>query len=128
MTNIKDRCKTRGMKTCPHCHQESKDIKAGRHASGSQRYQCEHCRRRYTPEPSPHGYSDEYRHQAVKLYLEGNSYRQIGRLLQVSYMSVVNWVHDAAAQLKAAPLPTEVAIIEEDELFSFVGDKKSPFT
>jgi len=116
------------MSTCPYCGRKEKQVKAGKQDSGSQRYKCQSCQRRYTPEPTEHGYSDPIRQQAVKLYLEGNNYRRIGRLLGVSHTSVMNWVRDAAALLPEAPMPEAVTVIEQDELFTFVMDKKTSFT
>ena len=53
--------------------------------------------------------------------------RRIGRVLGVNHQSVANWVKAYAAQLPAAPVPSEVETVELDELFTFV-EKKSPPT
>jgi transcriptional regulator with XRE-family HTH domain len=37
---------------CPYCGAVDKQIKAGRNRSGSNRYQCRHCLRHYTPRPT----------------------------------------------------------------------------
>jgi len=67
---------------------------------------------------------------ALKLYLEGNGFRRIGRLLSVNHQSVVNWINSFHAQLKrkkaAAPVPESPGTLEMDELFTFVEAKKSP--
>ncbi|NPV67533.1 MAG: IS1 family transposase [Anaerolineae bacterium] len=52
--------------TCPYCRQTDRQVKAGRNASGSQRYKCQHCQRKYTPNPSPRGHSDELHRQALQ--------------------------------------------------------------
>ena len=66
---------------------------------------------------------------ALKLYLEGNGFRRIGRLLSVNHQSVVNWINSYHAQLKAKkatlPVPDNPGTLEMDELFTFVGAKKS---
>ena len=117
------------MITCPHCQDSSRQVKAGFTRTKSQRYQCQLCRRQYTPEPRPLGYGDETKEMALKLYLEGNGFRRIGRLLSVNHQSVVNWVNAFHAQLKArgvaVPAPGQVSTLEMDELFTFVGAKKS---
>jgi hypothetical protein len=96
---------------------------------GSQRFQCQECRRQYTPEPRPLGYDDQTKELALKLYLEGNGFRRIGRLLSVNHQSVVNWVNAFHAQLRARrmalPVPGKVSALEMDELFTFIGTKKS---
>ncbi|MEO6458759.1 MAG: hypothetical protein ABIO92_10900 [Chloroflexia bacterium] len=39
------------------------------------------------------GYDQTTRELAVRLYLEGNSFRGIGKVLNVHYVSVINWVN-----------------------------------
>jgi transposase-like protein len=86
------------------------------------------CGRRYTPEPKTHGYPDEMRHQAVKLYIEGTNYRRIGRILGVDHVTVMHWVSAHADQLPDAPQPKQVVMAEQDELFTFIGKKKTKST
>ena len=61
-----------------------KQYKAGFNRSGSQHYRCGVCKRAYTPEPNPLGFSAETRMLAIRMYLEGNSQRAIGRILRIS--------------------------------------------
>jgi len=117
------------MTTCPHCQDTARQVKAGFTHTKNQRYQCQECRRQYTPEPRPLGYDDQTKELALKLYLEGNGFRRIGRLLSVNHQSVVNWVNAFHAQLRAkklaVPVPGHVSTLEMDELFTFIGAKKS---
>ena len=62
------------------------------------------------------------------MYVDGINYRRIGRLLNVSHVSVINWVKAFAAQLPDAPLPEELHTIELDELFTFIETKKNAST
>jgi transposase-like protein len=110
---------------CPHCDNQDQQIKSGRTEAGSQRYKCKACGRRYTPEPKPQGYSDEVRMQAVRLYVDGMNLRRIARHLGVNPQSVANWVNAYTAQLPPAPLPEDVETVEMDELFTFIGEKKT---
>jgi transposase-like protein len=83
------------------------------------------CCRAYTPEPLPLGYDTDTKEMALKLYLEGNGFRRIGRLLGVNHQSVVNRVNAAHAALpgpSASASPPET--LQMDELFTFVGSKK----
>ena len=118
------------MHQCPHCRSTERQVKSGFNRTGSQRLQCQACRRQYTPDPNPLGYDDRTREAALKLYLEGNGFRRIGRLLGVNHQSVANWVNAAHARLPAqaaqaaTPVPPET--LEVDELFTFVGSKKRP--
>jgi hypothetical protein len=106
-----------------------RQVKAGFTRTRNQRYQCQLCRRQHTPAPRPLGYDAQTKAMALKLYLEGNGFRRIGRLLKVNHQSVVNWVNAYHAQLRMkkspAPVPGTSATLEMDELFTFVGAKKS---
>lgn len=117
------------MKPCPYCQANERQVKAGRNKSGSQRWRCQVCRRRYTPEPSRRGCPEAVRQQAVELYVDGMNYRRIARHLHVSYQSVINWVNAYSATLPPQPpQPLVVGVVELDELFTFVGEKKTSAT
>jgi transposase-like protein len=67
------------------------------------------------------------RQQAVQLYSDGLNFRRIARHLGVSHQSVINWVNAYSAQLPVQPpRPDEVGVVELDEVFTFVGKKKTP--
>jgi transposase-like protein len=118
------------MLQCPYCHSTERQVKSGFNRTGTQRLQCQPCRRQYTPRPNPLGYDEKTREAALKLYLEGNGFRRIGRILSVNHQSVANWVNAAHARLPAeespAAEPRAAGTLEMDELFTFVGAKKSP--
>lgn len=86
------------------------------------------CNRKYTPEPKERGYSEEVRLQALQMYVDGMNLRRIGRHLGIHHRTVSLWVKAHAARLPAAPLPEEVQEAEMDELFTFIGDKKTGST
>jgi len=113
---------------CRHCNAEMKQYKAGFNRSGSQRYRCGVCKRAYTPEPNALGYSAEIRILAIRMYLEGNSQRAIGRILQVSPQSVANWISIYVENLPAEQKPESVHTAELDELYTFIGNKKTGST
>ena len=113
---------------CPKCESEVKQHKVGKNRSGSQRYRCYLCGCKYTPEKKPHSYDAEFRQKAVQLYVDGMNLRRIGRHLDVHHQSVANWVKAHAEKLPVAPIPEEVENAEMDELFTFIGDKKTGFT
>ena len=110
---------------CPRCQATERQVKSGFHDSGSQRFKCQLCGKRYAPDPTPQGHPEETRQKAVQMYLDGMSFRCIGRHLRVSPQSVANWVNAHVAQLPAAPEPAQVETVEMDELFTFIEDKKS---
>jgi transposase-like protein len=116
------------MKRCPHCQETSRQNKVGKTEAGSQRYQCMHCNRKYTPEPKRQGYPASLRKQATEMYEDGGNLRRIARRLKVHHRTISLWVKDHAEALPAIPMPEEVKDAELDELFTFIGDKKTEST
>lgn len=118
------------MSQCPHCQRTEQQVKIGRNPSGSQRYLCKVCRRKYTPQPNAIGYSDELRRKALEMYVDGLNFRRIGRVLDISRQTVANWVNAHADSLPdSPPVPaTDVEVEELDELFTFVKSKKTSST
>jgi len=116
------------MLRCPKCKETTSQHKCDKTSAGSQRYRCWHCRTKYTPKQKQKGYSNEVRLQAVRMYVDGINYRRIARHLNVSHVSVMNWVKAFVAQLPDAPLPEELHTIELDELFTFIETKKNAST
>jgi transposase-like protein len=86
------------MPACPNCQQSTKQVRSGMNDSGSQRYLCRHCQRKYTPESNSSGFPAEIRKQAVLMALEGKSFRAIAKALGVNHQSVANWVDDYIAK------------------------------
>jgi len=117
------------MNTCPHCHSTTRQVKAGRTEAGSQRYQCQLCQHKYTPQPKEQGYPQSVRQQAIRLYVDGMNLRRIARHLGVVHQTVANWIAAHAARLPAQPpQPASTAVIEQDELYTFITAKKTKFT
>jgi transposase-like protein len=110
---------------CPNCQAKTNQIKFGKNKSGTQKYKCKACQRQYTPEAKRQGYGTEVRMQAVRLYADGMNLRRIARHLKVNHQSVANWVNAYAARLPSASPPETVDIIEMDEVFTFIGEKKT---
>ena len=84
--------------------------------------------RAYTLEPKPHGYPEETRLLAIRIYVEGSSYGSIARVLKINPQSVANWVSQYTAKLPRAPMPLKVRKAELDELYTFEGKKKTKST
>lgn len=99
---------------CPRCGGTQRQIKDGFTPAGSQRYRCKLCQTRYTPDPIDQGYDEDIRLQALNLYLEGLSLREISRLLSVNHQSVANWIHGYANHMPADLPPSilEIAILD----------------
>ena len=64
-----------------------------------------------------------------QMYADGMNFRRIARHLGVNHQTVINWVNAYADQLPEQPTqPNNVGVVELDELFTFVGQKKTPVT
>lgn len=87
-----------------------------------------HCGRKYTPEPKEQGYSEAVRQRALQLYVDGLSFRKIGRHLGLHHRTVALWVKAQAMLLPKPPMPKRVDTAEMDEMFTFIGDKKTKST
>lgn len=64
----------------------------------------------------------------MEMYVDGNNLRRIARHLKVALQTVACWVTDLAEALPHAPLPNEVREAELDEMYTFIGDKKTKST
>jgi transposase-like protein len=84
-----------------------------------------HCQRKYTPEPKAQGYPASMRKRALEMYVDGGNLRRIARHLKVASQTVAYWVTNQAEALPNAPEPSEVKEAEMDEIFTFIGDKKT---
>ena len=115
------------MNQCPYCERKDKQVKNGRTRAGSQVYKCIDCNRKYVLEPKPIGYEWNVRQQAIRLVLDGNSQRQAARHVGVSHGTVANWFKEYADALSDdLPRPDGgVEVAEQDELFTFIGHKKT---
>ncbi len=118
------------MNQCPHCHTSKNQVKNGFTQSGSQIYKCKLCNRKYTPRPKSVGHSLETKQMAIRLVLDGNSQRQAARHVGVAPQSIANWLAEYHASLPTElPVQDEaVEVAEQDELFTFVGNKKRSST
>jgi transposase-like protein len=113
---------------CPRCGREEKQHKIGKTKAGSQRYRCYVCHGSYTPARKAAGYDPGLRQKAIQLYVDGMNLRRIGRQLGINPQTIANWVKRYAEKLPAAPVPARVQKAEMDELFTFIGNKKTGST
>ena len=115
---------------CPHCLRTDNQVKNGKTVAGSQLYRCNVCQRKYTPKPQTKGYDAAVRQRAIRLALDGHSQRQAARHAGVSHGTVANWLKQYADELPATlPSPDQpIEVAEQDELFTFLGHKKTKST
>ena len=86
------------------------------------------CGCKYTPVQKPRGYDLETRKKAIQMYVDGMNLRRIGRHLGLHHRTVSLWVQAYAKEITQVPIPSEVETAELDELFTFIGEKKSKST
>ena len=109
---------------CPKCSCE-KSVKSGV-VKDRQRYKCKDCGCNYTVELKSTAKPQSLKKQALHLYLEGLGFRSIGRFLGVSNVSVLNWIRSFGKGVeKLNSESKEIAIVEVDEMHSYIGSKKT---
>jgi len=106
---------------CPKCKSENK-VKDGI-IKGKQRYKCKDCIYRYTVEER--GKSKSLKKDALHLYLEGLDFRSIGRFLNVSHVSVFNWIKSFGKEVGEIRNDSPIEIVELDEMHTYVQSKKA---
>jgi len=113
------------MITCKACGSE-RFVKNGV-VRGLQRYRCKDCGCNFTDTPA-RGRSEASKALAVLMYSMGkSSYRFIGKLLNVSAVSVYKWIRAAAANIPEPEPSAEVREMELDEMWHFLHSKKANF-
>ena len=116
------------MITCKKCL--SPNCRKNGKARQKQRYLCKECGYNVVTgdERKEKGISLQTREIAVQLYLLGLGLRAIGRFLDVSNVSVLNWVRAAGKKAEDVAINTdetlEVEIMELDEMWHYCKKKK----
>ena len=108
---------------CPRC--KSSDSTKNGIVGGRQRYRCSRCGYNYTVEKKSTAYPESVKKQALQLYLEGLGFRSIGRFLNVSHVTVQNWIKQFGSELEELKSQNEVSIVELDEMHTYIGNKKT---
>lgn len=109
---------------CRKCNSENY-IKSGNHL-GRQRYKCKECGFQYTKEESNQKPSCE-KAMAVTLYIFGLSFRSIGKILNISHQSILNWVRDFGLKTFEKPKPSGAVVVELDEMWHFIKKKNKNY-
>ena len=109
---------------CAHCVSEAL-VKNGLSRHGPQRWLCQTCGR--TCGETDHRRVEPAKREAgLAHYLEGVGLRATERLVGVSHNAVMNWVVEAVrGPVLAQVRPEEVEWVEADELWTYLGKKKS---
>ena len=112
------------MPACPKCRC-SEVTKNGKHL-GRQRYRCKSCAFQFT-RIIARGQPASEKATAVLLYTLGLSLNCIARIFKVSTPAVLRWVRLFAEKTYEKPEPAEAVIVELDEMWHFLGSKKTNF-
>ena len=108
---------------CPKCQSEEK-VKNGL-VRGRQRYKCKACGNNFSIDYSIVAEKDKKRRFGLAMYLEGLGFHSIARLLNVSHVTVINWVKKYGSELSAIRNPKPVRIMELDEIHTYIRSKKT---
>ena len=108
---------------CPKC-KSTERVKNG-HAKGRPRYRCKECSYDYTVMQKSTGVPADKKRLAVQMYLEGLGFNSIGRILNVSHVSVIKWISKYGKQAEELKSDKEIQVIEMDEMHSYIGSKKT---
>src|SRR5215510_5821578 len=90
-----------------------------------QRYKCKKCVYRYTVAQRANVKSLHTKRMAFSMYLEGLGFRAIGRILNISYGTVYQWVKKWGSHLELPKRNEAVEFVELDEMHTYVGSKKT---
>ena len=83
---------------CPSCRSKHRQTKAGRTRYGDQRYQCQDCKQYYSTQNRRYRYPLILREQAIRLYREGQSLRQVASQFAINHQTVSNWIKADASE------------------------------
>ena len=109
---------------CPKCN-STNHVKNGK-VGQKQRHKCKSCGCNFT-KSTRQGYPKSKKKLALQMYIEGIGFRQIGRILKVSYGTIFGWIKFAAKEIQTIEKdnkPKKVRIMELDEMWSFVQKKE----
>ena len=108
---------------CPKCN--SDDYTNDGIVKSKQRYKCKKCNYRYTVPIKSTAKPKELKRLALILYLEGLGFRSIGRILEVSNVSILNWIKYFGKSVLELKSDNEMEVVEMDEMHTYIGQKKT---
>ena len=90
---------------CKAFNDETDQIQAGKTKAGTQKYKCKICGKYYTKEIKKKVHSKGTKNQAIKLYLEGNSGRAVGRIMGFGKNMCLYWIRKYAKNIEPKETP-----------------------
>jgi len=112
-------------KHCPKC--DSKNFIKSGIIKERQRFKCKSCNYYFTVQKLGKRIEGEYVIKALQLYLEGISFREIERILNVSHVSVMNWVktYNIKRPKTTVNIQPEVQILKHKEVLALLDDESN---
>jgi transposase-like protein len=108
---------------CTKCN-SVKNVKSGI-IKCKQRFKCKDCGCNFTVEIKSTSKSKSLKKDALHLYLEGLGFRSIGRFLNVSHVSVYNWIRTFGREVANLQSNEKIEIVELDEMHTYIQQKKT---
>lgn len=96
------------MKQCPKC--KSNNFRKDGIVKQKQRYKCKDCNFHFTV--AKIGKPDKLKRDALILYLEGQSFRSIGRLLNISNVTALNWIKSFGEKIDETRNTEDIEVVE----------------
>ena len=79
---------------CPSCGDDKQQVAAGTTSAGSQRFRCKECKKWYTPNPKEWAYTEDERKEAMKMLVNRNTARGIGKHFGMHHSNVLRWTRE----------------------------------
>ena len=112
------------MISCPNC-QSSDTTKSGI-LNERQRYKCKNCNYHFTVLKQGKKIDNRFITKSLQLYLEGLSFREIERLMDISHVTVSNCVKKYQVKRPEKTKCLEAfSLVNTSELSNFIQDKKN---
>lgn len=109
---------------CPGCKSEH-IRKNGKNRQRKQNYVCVSCDRQFITNYNTHqGYSDEFKRECLKMYVNGMGFRAIERVKGVHHTTIITWVKEVGKLLPNAYDP-ETIPDDGTAIFTLPTDGKS---
>ncbi len=114
---------------CTRCKSSNK-VKKG-FVRSRQRYNCKDCGYNYSVLKKSTAKPNYLKRRALVLYLEGLDLRSIGRILQVSHVSVYQWIKTFGPKLTSlkredlSKKGDSLKVVELHEMHSYIRDEKT---
>ena len=117
------------MEKCKFC--ESVNIRKEGFSRGVQRYKCNDCGRVQVNRDFRIKFDSREKNAALTLYLEGNGFRRIARILskifnkKFVYQTVIQWIKNFGYSLENQQISSQqeskdIEVLEMDELYTYI--------